>query len=187
MNQAEKIERMQQIFDRCIGRLGFIALAAYRGNGWVEAIYGIEQEYFLLKANVLARQCDLVDAETRLEHIALHATLGIVISKDPAVIHDIAGLIEAVRAEFDACVALAKAKGHDYAGDNSALSNLADFGWRGVVVRLSDKYHRLHNFLVQGCLKVKGESILDTLQDTANYAALTILVMQGTDVQWGPL
>lgn len=84
--------------------------------------------------------------------------------------------IQKMRAIFDKCLEIAEAKGHDYAGDDNALSNFTDFGWRGVVVRISDKYHRLKNFVRQGVLKVKDEGVRDTFLDLINYAALAILV-----------
>ena len=66
-------------------------------------------------------------------------------------------------------------KNHDYAGDDP-LSNLRTFGFYGVVVRISDKFHRLKNFAKQDKLKVKDESIRDTLIDMANYALLAIIL-----------
>lgn len=86
--------------------------------------------------------------------------------------------IERMRAIFDKCLAIAESKGHDYAGQEHALSNFKDFGWKGVVVRLSDKYHRLKNFCHQGEMKVKDESVLDTFSDMINYAALAILLYE---------
>jgi len=83
--------------------------------------------------------------------------------------------IERMRAIFDRCLEIAEEKGHDYAGEESAMSNFDDFGWRGIVVRISDKYHRLKNFCKQGILKVKDEGIRDTFMDLINYAALAII------------
>lgn len=80
--------------------------------------------------------------------------------------------IERMRKIFDELCEVAESKGHDYAGDQEALSNLADFGWQGVVVRISDKYHRLKNFVKQGKMKVSDESVIDTLNDMTVYATL---------------
>jgi hypothetical protein len=83
--------------------------------------------------------------------------------------------LAAMRSIFDACLAIAEKKGHDYAGDDNAMSNFDDFGWKGIIVRLGDKYHRLKNFVKQGEMKVKDESVLDTLMDAINYSALAII------------
>lgn len=71
-------------------------------------------------------------------------------------------------------IPLLRAKGHDYAGNEDSFGNLADFGWRGIVARMSDKYHRLKNFVKNGALSVSDETIEDTLKDMANYSLLTL-------------
>jgi hypothetical protein len=71
------------------------------------------------------------------------------------------------------------AKNHDYAGSRS--DPLANFrlceamglpGWKGVLVRLTDKMSRLTSFAKQGTLEVKDESVCDTFLDLAVYALL---------------
>lgn len=42
----------------------------------------------------------------------------------------------------------------------------------GFLVRMGDKIRRLSSFVSQGTLQVKDESVLDTLQDLANYCCL---------------
>ena len=69
------------------------------------------------------------------------------------------------------------AKGHDYSGTTDTLDNLRAFGWKGVVVRLGDKFHRLKHFILSGeDLLVKDESIEDTLQDFVNYALFSLIL-----------
>lgn len=80
---------------------------------------------------------------------------------------------------------IAERKGHDYAGDKDALSNFADFGWRGIVVRLGDKFSRLKNFVYQGSFKVKDESVRDTFLDHINYAALGLIMYEEQQKQGG--
>jgi len=63
-------------------------------------------------------------------------------------------------------------KSHDYGGAEDPLYNLRQFGWKGVIVRLGDKFCRLKNFYEQGELKVKDEKIIDTFCDMAIYAVL---------------
>ena len=67
-------------------------------------------------------------------------------------------------------------KNHDYAGDKDPLSNLrssAKLGlppWMGVMVRLQDKWSRMENFVKQGTLQVKDESVIDTALDNSVYS-----------------
>ena len=69
-------------------------------------------------------------------------------------------------------------KGHDYSGEEDTLANLKDFGIEGIIVRLGDKYHRLRRFVQSGLLKVKDESINDTLIDICNYTRLGQLLLE---------
>jgi hypothetical protein len=73
-------------------------------------------------------------------------------------------------------IPLVRGKGHDYAGQGDSLSNLRDFGWRGVAVRIGDKYHRLKNFASVGELKVKDENIEDTLIDMIAYSFFCLIM-----------
>ena len=74
------------------------------------------------------------------------------------------------------------AKNEDYSGALSLYQNFmetADIGvepWKGIVVRMTDKFCRLKGFAKRGSLEVKDESIEDTLIDMANYSLLCILV-----------
>ena len=85
--------------------------------------------------------------------------------------------------------ALMSAKNHDYAGDADALANLRAFGFYGVVVRLSDKFARLQNFAKRrerggdDLLKVKDESIRDTLRDIRVYGILAEAMLNEEEEQ----
>jgi len=76
-------------------------------------------------------------------------------------------------------------KGHDYGGDDP-LSGFRDFGWRGIVIRIGDKYHRLKNFVLReirdgkASLQVPDETIRDTIQDLAAYAILALILLDET-------
>jgi len=63
-------------------------------------------------------------------------------------------------------------KNHDYASDDDPFRNFRKHGLLGIMVRLSDKISRLETFLEQGKLKVKEETIHDTILDIINYAIL---------------
>jgi hypothetical protein len=75
-------------------------------------------------------------------------------------------------------------KNHDYAGQADPLANFRECersgvdAFTGCIVRLTDKYMRVANFVKNGTFKVKGESVKDTLQDLANYALIAIILME---------
>lgn len=81
---------------------------------------------------------------------------------------------------FSSLVELTKKKNHDYAGaSNDPFTNFLLVersqivsAEKGIMVRMMDKVSRINNFIDQGVLKVKDESIEDTLKDLANYSAL---------------
>lgn len=74
-------------------------------------------------------------------------------------------------------------KNHDYAKDGDPLSNLRraeNFGipgWKGIFIRLSDKWSRLEE-LSKKDAHVKGESLKDTLMDNAIYSLLAIVLLE---------
>lgn len=81
---------------------------------------------------------------------------------------------------FKNCLELSKKKNSDYTGDsNSPFSNFEGVEVtgcvtteQGFITRIFDKYKRLCSFVKQKELKVKEESVEDTLMDLANYCVL---------------
>ena len=75
-------------------------------------------------------------------------------------------------------------KRHDYANKKDVFANfrICELGgipaWKGCLVRLSDKFSRLMEFMKTEKLKVKDEKIEDTLLDLANYALITLILYQ---------
>lgn len=64
-----------------------------------------------------------------------------------------------------------EAKNTDY-GDSFGKS-IEKYGPVAGIVRMSDKFNRLENLLLnQGTAKVNDESVIDTLTDLANYAIM---------------
>ena len=69
-------------------------------------------------------------------------------------------------------------KRHDYASVDDVFKNFRTSemagipAWKGVAMRIGDKFSRLMSFCKQGELKVQDESIGDTLIDMANYALI---------------
>lgn len=75
-------------------------------------------------------------------------------------------------------------KNHDYAGTSDSLKNLRACErldlrpFMGVMVRLQDKFSRLEQFTISQQLKVKDESVTDTLMDVAVYSVLAIILLE---------
>ena len=81
---------------------------------------------------------------------------------------------------LDEIKTLHQRKGHDY---GSSIDDLSNFrwsesmdipAWKGCLIRISDKFARLLQFAKSGELKVKDETIIDTLRDLAVYSLLCI-------------
>lgn len=74
-----------------------------------------------------------------------------------------------------------KAKNADY-GD-SVHDTFLKYGLLSFLVRIEDKTSRLRSLTLKGKKeqRVKNESILDTLQDLANYAILAIIELEEQD------
>ena len=66
-------------------------------------------------------------------------------------------------------------KQHDY-GQN----NILVFGEEGIMVRLSDKIHRLINLFKNRNAKPKNESVQDTFTDIAGYAIIGLMLQKQT-------
>lgn len=71
-----------------------------------------------------------------------------------------------------------KAKNADY-GD-SVHDTFLKYGLLSFLVRMEDKISRLRSLTLKGKKeqRVKNESIIDTLQDLANYAILAIIELE---------
>jgi len=75
-------------------------------------------------------------------------------------------------------------KRHDYAQEADPFANfrLSELGgidaWKGIAVRLGDKYSRLMSFIQKGELKFKDENIKDTFLDTAIYSLIGLILYE---------
>jgi len=80
--------------------------------------------------------------------------------------------------------ALHDKKRHDYAQEADPFANfrLSELGgidaWKGIAVRLGDKYSRLMSFIQKGELKFNDESIKDTLMDNAVYSLIALILYE---------
>jgi len=72
------------------------------------------------------------------------------------------------------CFEIVKKKNSDYSNKHF-LFNFDDFGFRGIIVRIGDKFSRLRTFYSKNKLNIKDEGIKDTLRDLSNYALLCLL------------
>ena len=74
------------------------------------------------------------------------------------------------------------AKNHDYATADNPYKNLEGVKrigiepWRGIIIRLMDKFERLEGFCRTRELAVKNESIEDTFKDIAIYSTLAMIL-----------
>lgn len=72
-------------------------------------------------------------------------------------------------------------KSKDYNSENDPMSNFKICekagipAWKGIVVRLSDKFSRLLSFCKREEFEVNDESVEDTLRDLANYSILCMV------------
>jgi len=70
-----------------------------------------------------------------------------------------------------------EAKNHDY-GD-SFHKSFKKYGPISAIVRMDDKLSRAHQLLCEHKeQKVSDETVIDTLQDLANYAIMTVLELK---------
>ena len=76
------------------------------------------------------------------------------------------------------------AKRHDYANEEDVFANFRSCemagipAWKGCCVRLGDKFSRIMGFANKETLKVRDESIKDTLIDMANYALIALILYE---------
>jgi len=80
---------------------------------------------------------------------------------------------------FKECLEISKKKNADYTGNNdNPFSNFQSVEVLGIsteqgfLTRMMDKMKRIASFTEKGELQVKDESVIDTLQDLANYSCL---------------
>jgi len=83
--------------------------------------------------------------------------------------------------------AIHNSKRHDYADDEDIFQNFRTSemmglpAWKGVCIRIGDKFSRIMGFAKKEKLEVKDESIKDTLIDMANYAIIALILYEEND------
>ena len=86
--------------------------------------------------------------------------------------------------ELDALKMLHDAKNSDYSTLENPYKNLQATerigveAWRGIVIRLMDKFSRLEEYCVKGKLAIKSEGVDDTFADIAVYSILARILFR---------
>ena len=76
------------------------------------------------------------------------------------------------------------AKNHDYATAENPYKNLEGVSrigiepWRGIVIRLMDKFERVEQYCTNGELAIKSEGLEDTFKDIAVYSTLAMILFR---------
>ena len=76
------------------------------------------------------------------------------------------------------------AKNHDYATAENPYKNLEGVSrigiepWRGIVIRLMDKFERVEQYCTNGELAIKSEGMEDTFKDIAVYSTLALILFR---------
>ena len=76
------------------------------------------------------------------------------------------------------------AKNHDYATEENPYKNLEGVSrigiepWRGIIIRLMDKFERVEQYCSNGELAIKSEGMEDTFKDIAVYSTLAMILFR---------
>ena len=76
------------------------------------------------------------------------------------------------------------AKNHDYATEENPYKNLEGVerigieAWRGIVIRLMDKFERVEQYCTNGELAIKSEGMEDTFKDILVYSTLAMILFR---------
>ena len=79
------------------------------------------------------------------------------------------------------------AKNHDYATAENPYKNLEGVerigieAWRGIVIRLMDKFERVEQYCTNGELEIKSEGMEDTFKDIAVYSTLAMILFRKSE------
>ena len=79
------------------------------------------------------------------------------------------------------------AKNHDYATAENPYKNLEKVlsigiePWRGIVIRLMDKFERVEQYCTNGELAIKSEGMEDTFKDIAVYSTLAMILFRKSE------
>lgn len=74
-----------------------------------------------------------------------------------------------------------ESKQHDY-NDSFGIS-VRKYGNIAALTRMSDKFNRIENLILNGNTQVKNESLLDSLKDLACYCVMTVMAIENNDFE----
>lgn len=72
-------------------------------------------------------------------------------------------------------------KNADY-NDSFGIS-VRKYGNIAALTRVSDKFNRIENLILNGNAQVKDESLLDSLKDLACYCVMTVMAIENSDFE----
>jgi hypothetical protein len=88
-------------------------------------------------------------------------------------------LIISTKELFNKCLETLRKKNADYSGDSDSMKNFKVSAEivnikmsQGILTRLTDKVSRIGNLLSKDSREVNDETVLDTIEDLINYAAI---------------
>ena len=113
------------------------------------------------------------------------------LEKDPQRGEPLQLIPRSLRKEFndalDELKMLHDAKNHDYATAENPYKNLEGVSrigiepWRGIVIRLMDKFERVEQFCTNGELAIKSEGMEDTFKDIEVYSTLAMILFRKSE------
>jgi len=80
--------------------------------------------------------------------------------------------LEKFSQKLDQMLKTTTAKNHDYGGDSDPWKNFRTFGKKGILVRMSDKFARLHTAIWEEREFKVQETLIDTIIDLAVYCII---------------
>ena len=66
---------------------------------------------------------------------------------------------------------------------NSFNISVRKYGLISALTRISDKFNRIENLILNGNAQVKDESLIDSLKDLACYCVMTVMAIEGNDFE----
>lgn len=70
---------------------------------------------------------------------------------------------------------LTAVKNNDYGGDTDPWKNFRTFGRKGILVRMGDKFSRLHTAIWEERSFKVSETLIDTIIDLAVYCVILVV------------
>jgi len=82
--------------------------------------------------------------------------------------------LKAFQKQTEIMLEITTKKNHDYGGDIDPWKNFRTFGLKGILVRMGDKFSRLHTAIWEEREFKVSETLIDTLLDLAIYSIIMV-------------